>query len=113
MKICQDADFPLRGRWLNVPCLVQFQRVVNTRIRLQRIRNRIQAGGLGQADHQVHVLHGLAGGPFHQIVDGRQQDQPAGAGVQGPTDVAEIGSLDKSVSGQRPSGNSRTKGLPW
>src|SRR5215470_17463553 len=37
----------------------------------------LEAGGLGPAGHQVHVLHRLARGTLHQIVDDRDQDRAA------------------------------------
>lgn len=39
-------------------------------------RNHIEAQCLRVAEHDVHVLDGLARGPFDQVVDGRHDDQP-------------------------------------
>jgi hypothetical protein len=51
----------------------------------------LQACGFIQAEHQVHVLHGLAGGAFHEVVDGGEDDDLFAA--RGETDVAEVGRL--------------------
>src|SRR4029077_1372336 len=51
----------------------------------------LETGGLRPARHQVHVLHGLAGGALDQIVDGRDQDRPARDAVGEDADHAVIG----------------------
>src|ERR1700728_3357516 len=47
---------------------------VAPRASLRKHRLLRQARGLGQAQHDVHVLHRLAGGTLHQIVDRRDED---------------------------------------
>ena len=39
------------------------------------LRFQVQARRFRQAKKQVHVLHGLAGSAFHQIVDNRGDEQ--------------------------------------
>ena len=52
------------------------------------------------AEHQIHVLDGLAGGALHQIVDGADDDGTAGGGVELESDVAEVGAIDGGQVGQ-------------
>src|SRR3954464_4215836 len=42
-------------------------------------RHLVETSNLGQAEHQVHVLHGLAGSALSQVVDDRQHDQRVAA----------------------------------
>ncbi len=37
---------------------------------------------LGEAEQQIHVLNGLTGGAFHQIVDHADHHGPAGEGIE-------------------------------
>ena len=49
-----------------------------------------QAGGLGQAEDQVGVLHGLAGGALDQVVQRGHHDGPAAVGVGGHLQVHAV-----------------------
>src|SRR5262249_13312760 len=53
--------------------------MINGCMRLASGEHRLllEPGGLGPAGHQVHVLHRLARGALHQIVDDRDQDRTA------------------------------------
>ena len=56
-----------------------------------------QPGGLGQAEHQVGALDGLARRALHEVVEGAQTSDPAGAGVDPGGDL----------------GRSSTRRWPW
>jgi hypothetical protein len=45
-------------------------------------------------EDQVHVLDRLAGGSFHQIVDGADDDGTPGGRVELESDIAEVGAID-------------------
>jgi hypothetical protein len=47
-----------------------------------------------QAQHHVHVLHGLSRSALHQVVDGADDDDLAGALVDGHVDAAVVGAGD-------------------
>ena len=70
--------------------------------RLKRIRSRPQSGGFSEPQHDVHVLNGLAGGPFAHVVDGRHQDQAVVALIKRKPDIAIIGPLDMQRVGRPP-----------
>ena len=57
-----------------------------------------------KAQHEVHVLHCLAGSTLHQIVDGGDHDHPTGPPVHGDTDVAEVGTSHMSRRRETPLG---------
>ena len=46
---------------------------------------------LGQAEHDVHVLHGLPGGALHEVVDHADDDDAPGALVHVGVDAAVVG----------------------
>ena len=48
----------------------------------------LQAGVFIQTEHQIHVLHRLAGGAFDEIVDRREDDDLFSANRE--TEVAEV-----------------------
>ena len=50
----------------------------------------LQAKRLGPAHHHVHVLHRLTGGALDQVVDGADDDETAGALVDGGVDEAGV-----------------------
>ena len=51
----------------------------------------LQAGGLIQAEDDVHVLDGLTGGALTDVVDDRTDQQALGAGVVGGRHAAQVG----------------------
>ena len=61
---------------------------------LYRIRHRPKSRRFVQPKHEIHVLDRLTGGPFHQVVDGGQQNQALGGCVQLESNVTKIGSPD-------------------
>ena len=60
---------------------------------LRELRQNIEAEGFFETLQKIHILDGLAGSPFDQIVDGRYNDDPAGAGIADQTDVTEVAPL--------------------
>ena len=54
-------------------------------------RDPLQAGGFRIAEHQVHVLHGLAGRPHHQVVERRTDNRPSRNSVGYDSDECHVG----------------------
>src|SRR5580704_19328114 len=54
------------------------------------------------AEHQIHVLDGLAGGALHQIVDGADDNRPSGGRVELESDVAKVGAVHGAHIRQTP-----------
>lgn|GEM_PF-1366032 len=54
------------------------------------IRYRPKTRRFIQTEHEIHVLHGLTGGPFYQVVDGGQQNQAFGGRVQPKANIAKV-----------------------
>ena len=59
-----------------------------------------QAGGFREAAEDVHALHGLAAGALGQIVQGAEDEEPAGARIQTPGDFDDVGAGDVFGVGQ-------------
>src|SRR5580704_7482893 len=57
-------------------------------------RTSQQARRFLAAEHQIHVLDGLARGALHQIVDGADDDRSSGGRVELESDIAEVGPVD-------------------
>ena len=51
---------------------------------------KTQPRRLVPAEHEVHTLDGGAGGPFHEVVDGADGDDAAGAFVQFKADIGVV-----------------------
>src|ERR1700761_6873071 len=47
-----------------------------------------------EAGHEVHVLDGLRGGAFEQVVEARDDDESAGVAIEMEAEVAEAGAHD-------------------
>ena len=50
-----------------------------------------EAEAFGEAEGEVHALHGRAGGALGEVVDGADGDQPAGGLVDGHLEVHGVG----------------------
>jgi len=48
------------------------------------------------AEHDVHILDGLAGSPFDQVVNGRYDDEPVSGLTHIQSDIAVVRSLTSS-----------------
>src|SRR5262249_21671363 len=59
--------------------------------RLRKQRNLFEAGCFRQAEHDIHVLHRLAGGALGQIVERRNDNGAAGNAIGGHTDKGHVG----------------------
>ena len=74
----------------------------------------VEARGLRQAEHEVHVLHRLARGALHQVVDHREHDQRvAAAALSGGRCTAmrqTFAARTERVSGWLPAGMTSTNG---
>jgi hypothetical protein len=70
------------------------------RMGLRKEGHTPQAGRLVKPQKDIHVLHGLAGRPFHQIIEGGDNHQPAGAQVHFAADITEIAAPDKVGGGK-------------
>ena len=53
-------------------------------------RRDLQAGIFLKSTHDVHILHGLSGRPFHQIVYGRHDNDPFCPRINSQPNVAVI-----------------------
>jgi hypothetical protein len=51
----------------------------------------VEAHRLAKAEHQIHVLHGLARGTLYQIVERRNHDRPSRDTVGNHADLNVIG----------------------
>src|SRR4029077_6907519 len=81
---CRSSRGMIRG------CTLFLERRIGSR----KHRLLLEAGRLGPAGHQVHVLHRLAGGALHQIVDDRDQDRAARHAIGIDADEAMVGAPD-------------------
>ena len=66
---------------------------------LREQRHLLEPHGLGKSQHQVHVLHRLAGGAFDEIVERRADDGARRDAVGGDADEGHVGAAD--VAGLR------------
>jgi hypothetical protein len=64
--------------------------------------NHMEAQGLRMAEHDVHVLDGLAGRPFDQVVDGRHDDQPVPLPIHIQSNVTIVRSFHVLCVGELP-----------
>ena len=55
-----------------------------------RLSYRQQTRSLVEAEHDVHVLNGLACRPLYQVVDHRNKEDAAARRIDAPADIAEI-----------------------
>src|SRR5690349_17956951 len=53
-------------------------------------RNLGQSGGLVESEHEVHALHGGAGGALDEVVDGAEGDGAVGAFLDLEADVGVV-----------------------
>ena len=58
---------------------------------LYRKRSRQESGSFIQAEHDIHVLDGLAGSTFNQVIDCGNNDEAIGAFIQPETDITIVG----------------------
>ena len=69
-----------------------------------------KAGGLGQAEGEVGALDRRSAGALGEVVDGGDDDQPAGVGVDGDLQRDGVGAEHCAVVGHWPSGSRCTNG---
>src|SRR2546423_8553473 len=75
-------------------------------------RHLFEPHGLREAEHQVHVLHRLAGGALHQVVERGADDGARGDAVARDPDEGHVGAAHMAGLRRRPQRQHMTERAP-